>query len=110
MGLSGAQGMATNDDMVQALVSGAKAPMVVLAASKGREDAQEGPAWGGGVFTYALITVLRDSAVTYDLDKDGVIEVSELYRGLREIVTRETTGKQSPWLVRRDLIGDFALF
>jgi len=39
-----------------------------------------------------------------------VIELSELYRALRQVVARETGGQQNTWLVRQDLIGDFALF
>jgi len=36
--------------------------------------------------------------------------VSELYRALRSIVTSQTQGQQTPWLLRQDLIGGFALF
>jgi uncharacterized protein YecT (DUF1311 family) len=109
-GLSGSEGLATNDNAVSALLSGSRAPMLVFAASKGREFAHEDPKWDGGVFTYALTQILQDKTRGYDSDRDGVIELSELYRALREVVTRETAGRQNPWLVRQDLIGDFALF
>lgn len=109
-GLSGSEGLASNDQAAAALLSGTRAPMLVLAASKGREKSYEGKRWGGGAFTYALSQVLKNDSSTYDQDKDGTIGVSELYRGLREIVTRETGGRQTPWLARQDLIGDFALF
>ncbi len=109
-GLSGSEGLATNDQAAAALLSGTRAPMLVLAASKGREKSYEGKRWGGGVFTYALSEVLKNKSASYDHDRDGTIGVSELYRGLREIVTRETSGQQTPWLARQDLIGDFALF
>jgi hypothetical protein len=40
--------------------------------------------------------------------------VSELYRALKNAVTRETEngpwGVQTPWLERRNVVGDFALF
>jgi hypothetical protein len=39
-----------------------------------------------------------------------VIETSELYYALKSLVVRETGGEQTPWLVRQDLLGDFALF
>jgi len=84
--------------------------MLVLAASKGREEAQEGRKWGGGLFTYALIEILKSKRRDHDLNSNGAIEVSELYKGLRSIITLESSGEQTPWLVRRDLIGDFALF
>ena len=45
-----------------------------------------------------------------DIDGNGAIEVSELYRALKSTVARETQGEQTPWLARQDLIGDFALF
>jgi hypothetical protein len=106
-GLSGAEGLATNDDAVKAILSGVRAPMLVLAASKGREFSFEDPKWGGGAFTFALVETLRSKAAK---EGGGALNVSDLYRGVREIVIRETEGQQSPWLVRQDLIGDFALF
>jgi hypothetical protein len=109
-GLSGAEGLGTNDDAVASLLGGPRAPMLVLAASKGRQYSYEDPKWGGGAFTHALVEVLKSNWRSADLNGNGVIEVSELYRALRSIVTRETQGQQTPWLARQDLIGDFALF
>ena len=109
-GLSGAEGIGTNDDAVASLLSGARAPMLVLAASKGRQSSYEHKKWGGGAFTYALVEALQRNRQGADLDANGVIEVSELYRALRSIVARETQGQQTPWLARQDLIGDFAVF
>ncbi len=107
-GLSGAEGLATNDDAVKGLLSGAHAPVLVLAASKGRELSFEGEKWQGGVFTYALTKVLLEAA-TRDGAR-GALDVSALYRGLREVLAKETNGQQTPWLARQDLIGDFSLF
>ena len=109
-GLSGAEGLGTNDDAVASLLTGPRAPMLVLAASKGRQYSYEDPKWGGGAFTHALVEVLKTNWRSADLNGNGVIEVSELYRALRSIVTNETQGQQTPWLARQDLIGDFALF
>jgi hypothetical protein len=109
-GLSGSEGLTDNDEAAKALLAGSHAPMLVLAASKGRQLASEGPKWGGGVFTYAITKILDAKSGTYDVDGNGAIEVSELYRGLREILSRETGHQQSPWLVRQDLIGDFSVF
>ena len=107
-GLSGAEGLATNDDAVKGLLSGSHAPVLVLAASKGRELSFEGKKWQGGVFTYALTKVLLNAD-----RRDGALQpldVSALYQGLREVLAKETNGQQTPWLARQDLIGDFALF
>lgn len=109
-GLSGAEGLGTNDDAVSSLLSGAHAPMLVLAASKGRQYSYEDPKWGGGAFTHALVEVLQRNWRNADLNGNGVIEVSELYRALRSIVVQETQANQTPWLARQDLIGDFAIF
>jgi uncharacterized caspase-like protein len=109
-GLSGAEGLGTNDDAVASLLSGARAPMLVLAASKGRQFSYENKKWEGGAFTHALVEALQRNWQGGDLDGNGVIEVSELYRALRSIVARETQGNQTPWLARQDLIGDFAIF
>jgi hypothetical protein len=109
-GLSGAEGLGTNDDAVASLLSGTRAPMLVLAASKGRQYSYEDPKWGGGAFTYALVEALQRNWRGADLNGNGVIEVSELYRALRSIVVQETQANQTPWLARQDLIGDFAIF
>ena len=84
--------------------------MLVFAASKGRQLSEESPRWGGGLFTHAIIEALERNRAAHDLDGNGVIEVSELYLALKSIVVRESKGAQTPWLVRRDLIGNFALF
>ena len=109
-GLSGVEGLGTNDDAVNALLSGAHPPMLVLAASKGRQFSYEGSKWGGGVFTDALVETIQRNRQSYDLDHNGVIETSELYYALKSLVVRETGGEQTPWLVRQDLLGDFAVF
>ena len=109
-GLSGAEGLGTNDDAVGALLSETHAPMLVLAASKGRQSSYEGESWGGGVFTSALIDAIQRDRQRYDLDRNGAIEASELYYALKSIVVRQTGGQQTPWLVRQDLLGDFAIF
>ena len=85
-GLSGAEGLGTNDDAVASLLTGARAPMLVLAASKGRQFSYEDPKWGGGAFTHALVEVLQRNWRVADLNGNGVIEVSELYRALRSMV------------------------
>ena len=109
-GLSGSEGVGTNDDAVNALLAGDHPPMLVLAASKGRQSSLEGDHRDGGAFTTALIETLRSKRADYDFDRDEAIELSELYQGLRTILARETRGEQTPWLVRQDLLGDFVVF
>ena len=114
-GAAGMSGVASNDDAVSVLLSGRQAPMIVFAASKGRqfshEDKPGSPVrWSGGVFTYALIRALTDDRQSADLNGNGVLEVSELYRAVKSRVVTETQSEQTPWLVRHDIVGDFALF
>jgi hypothetical protein len=100
----------TNDEAVQSIVGRGGAPMVVLAASKGRQFSLEMGASGGGVFTQSLAVILGPGRAQFDSNRNGVLEVSEVYRSVKEIVTRVTSGQQTPWLVRRNLSGDFPLF
>lgn len=117
---SGATGIeenvASNDEAVSEILKGHSKPVLVLSASKGRQQSFEDSAssndkrWGGGVFTYALINAMTRDVRATDANGNGVLEISELYGAVKRTVVTETKGYQTPWLVRRDLIGDFALF
>jgi uncharacterized caspase-like protein len=105
----------SNDQAVSDLLGGHRAPILVFAASKGRQFSLEDPPgkpprWGGGVFTFALVRSLTDDRALTDSNANGALEISELYRAVKSRVVSETNGEQTPWLVRQDLIGDFALF
>jgi uncharacterized protein len=100
----------TNDEAVDAIAQRAGAPIVVLAASKGRQLSNEMPETGGGVFTQSLAAVLGPARAQADANRNGLLEVSEIYRTVKEIVAGQTSGGQTPWLVRRNLSGDFPLF
>ena len=103
------EAFASNDDAIAQIMSGAQAPMLVLAASKGRQFGEEMQGLGNGVFTHAVRRVLRADRSRHDTNRNGLIELSELYDGVRTIVAGLTKGRQTPWLVRSDLIGDFAV-
>lgn len=109
-GRSGSESASTNDAAVKALLSASRAPMLVFAASKGRQFSYEHTKWGGGLFTHAIVQALSVNRARHDRDSNGVIDVRELYTAAKEIVVRESKGDQSPWLVRRDLVGNFGLF
>ena len=53
------------------------------------------------------MTTDRDGS---DLNHDGLIELSELYAGLKRDVLRLSGGRQTPWIGRRGLVGDLTLF
>lgn len=109
-GQTGAQLQATNDDAVAAISGASRTPMLVFAASKGRQLSEEIGGAGGGVFTQVLAKLITQGRDEQDLNRNGVLEVSEIFRGLKDVVTQYTNGRQTPWLVRQDMVGDFAVF
>jgi hypothetical protein len=109
-GQTGVLQSTTNDEAVSTLIGQTKTPILVLAASKGRQFSEEMSAAGGGVFTQAIVRLLGSERAQYDRNHNGVLEISELYSGVKRVVTQITNGRQTPWLVRQELAGDFALF
>lgn len=109
-GLAGSSSFATNDDAAGALLTSSGAPMVVLAASKGRQVALEKGESGGGLFTTAIVEALSTRRGQADADANGVIDLGEFYTSVKSRVVDETDGAQSPWLARNLLVGDMALF
>jgi hypothetical protein len=108
---SGAAGIyTTNDAAVKSLLERVSSGIVVFSASKGRELSEETTAAGGGVFTSALVEVIAGNRARFDVDGNGAIEISELYRGVKGRVTASTEGRQTPWISRNEMVGDFALF
>ena len=97
-----------NDDYAAALMRDGKAGMVVLAAAKGREFSQE---WdnlmgGHGLFSYAVAQALGSDRKTADINRNGVVELSELYRYVKRTVAQMTGHAQTPWLSRDEIIGE----
>lgn len=105
--------------------------VVVFAASKGRQESLEfgtsnatrslvlegGPARivpavavgepGHGAFTGALVEGLAGAAP--DADGSGAIELGELETFVVQRVWQLTRGRQSPWIARREMVGDFVV-
>ena len=67
-------------------------------------DAGSLPA-GHGLFTSAVLEALAGRAP--DRDKSGALEVSELVDYVTERVRGASNGKQTPWVARREMFGDF---
>ncbi|WP_455274209.1 caspase family protein [Rhizobium herbae] len=109
-GLAGGSGLATNDELASELMNTSGAPLIILAASKGRQVALEDGRKGGGIFTSALVDALSKERDRVDRDSNGAIDLGELYSNVKLKVLSETGGKQSPWLARNLLIGDMTLF
>jgi uncharacterized caspase-like protein len=109
-GLSDRAAIAANDDAVSRLSTESGASMVVISASKGRQFSEENRALGGGVFSVALERVLTRERKVYDTDGNGAISLDELYRGIKAVAVREAQGRQTPWIARNQVFGDFDLF
>jgi uncharacterized caspase-like protein len=109
-GIAGSEAFATNDDAISALFTHTGAPMVVLAASKGRQLSHENREAGGGLFTVAFAQAIADERTKYDRDKSGLIDLGELYVAIKSRVSEATKGEQTPWLARNALVGEMSLF
>ena len=102
--------LATNDDAASQLVTASGASMIILSASKGRQLSEEDTSTGGGRFSVTIDNILSKRRSAFDLDGNGAISVAELYRGLKSEVVRDTAGRQTPWLSRNLMVGDFDIF
>jgi hypothetical protein len=100
----------TNDQAASRLVSQGGTPMVILSASKGRQFSEESGIAGGGHFSLAFARIIGKERAAFDLDKNGAIDLDELYQGLKQSVAKSTNGRQTPWLSRNEMTGNFPLF
>ena len=80
----------------------------VISSSSGNEYSLEGEQWKNGVFTYALLTGLKQH--TADANKDQTVTVSELQAYVIEQVSRLTEGGQNPTVRRENLEYDFIVY
>lgn len=116
---------ASNDDIATQALAAMPSHVVLFAASKGREFSYESPSVGGGLFSLAVADVIAGQRSEHDLDKNGMIEISELLRGVKHkvivegrvvreaVATREKwteVGTQTPWIARNLMVGDYSLF
>jgi hypothetical protein len=54
--------------------------------------------------------VLTKNRAFYDTDHSGLVDLSELYRGVKQIVMEKSQNRQAPWLARNGTVGDLSLF
>ena len=81
---------------------------VVISSASGNEYALEGEKWRNGVFTYALLSGLRDGKA--DANHDGSVTVGELQSYVINEVRGLTAGGQNPTVRRENLDYDFGVF
>jgi hypothetical protein len=104
---SGAAG-AANDEAISRFL-GRKAPITLIAASKGRQLSLEHEATGG-FFTKALVNAIGAERQATDVNGNGAIELAELYGAIKQQVVRETGYLQTPWIARNNMVGETPLF
>ena len=104
-----ADGLGTNEDAAAAFLD-RKSSMVVIAASKGRQYSQESAVIAGGLFTKAIEAALMTNRSRVDTNRNGTIELSELYGAVKRHVVEATAGDQTPWIARNNMIGEIPLF
>jgi hypothetical protein len=75
---------------------------VILTASGSREVAQESHEKRHGIFTYFLLEGLRGAA---DIDRDGRVDVDEIYKFVSQKVSSATRGRQNPMRKSPNLSG-----
>jgi hypothetical protein len=66
----------------------------VISSAGGMEFAMESSEWQNGLFTYCLLHGLKTKKA--DLNKDGIIMLSELQQYVATQVTQLSNGKQQP--------------
>jgi WD40 repeat protein/uncharacterized caspase-like protein len=80
----------------------------VISAAGATEYAVEGEQWTNGVFTYTLLSGLKDKKA--DMDKDGKIYLSELQEYLQMTVKEITGGQQQPTSRSENLANNFCIW
>ncbi len=117
-GAAGRVANATSDAVVETLFTTSGAPMVVLAASKGKQNSNEDAE--GGFFTSAIAAAITTKRRATDTDGNGVIDLRELYRAVKlpvaaaahkvQLADPDREHEQTPWLARNALVGEMSLF
>ncbi|HYG51022.1 MAG TPA: caspase family protein, partial [Flavobacteriales bacterium] len=79
----------------------------VIAAAGGMEYALESAEWNNGVFTYAVLSGLKDNSADYN--RDGIIRIDELKGYVTNRVVELTAGRQVPNARKENLNNNFII-
>ena len=102
-------GIKTSFELMQELFTNVSkgSGAVVISAAAGNSYALESDEWRNGVFTYCLLSGLKNRKA--DLNKDGTITVHELKEFVSKEVERLTEGAQKPTSRSENLEFDFKI-
>lgn len=109
-GLANRSRVATNDAAASLLTTASGSGIVIFSASKGRQYSEETPLLRGGRFSTAIEATVGKNKSLADSDLNGRISLKELYRAVKADVANGSDGRQTPWLARNQIFGDFDLF
>jgi hypothetical protein len=80
----------------------------VISAAGGNEFALESKDWNNGVFTYSILKGLKTNAA--DMNKDKVVDISELKFYVIDMVSELTAGKQTPTARKENEVNNFIIY
>lgn len=109
-GLADPRFVVSNDLIADRLTNQSGASILIFSATKGRQLSRESNEVKGGIFSVAFTYVISTDRKRFDLNADGHIQIGELYRGLKLQVASMEENRQTPWLSRNELFGDFSIF
>jgi WD40 repeat protein len=103
-------GIKTSFELMQELFANVSkgSGSVVISAAAGNSYALESDEWRNGVFTYSLLSGLKNG--TADQNKDDQITVTELKDFVSKEVERLTDGRQKPTSRKENLEFDFVIW
>ncbi|WP_192937627.1 tetratricopeptide repeat protein [Sinorhizobium meliloti] len=109
-GVANRSTVASNDIAASILTTASGSGIVILSASKGRQYSEETSLLRGGRFSTAIESTLGKNRTLADSDQNGRISLRELYRAVKASVASGSDGRQTPWIARNQVFGDFDLF
>ncbi len=80
----------------------------VISSAGGAEYAMESDTWKNGLFTYSFLTGLTNNKA--DLNKDGMVQISEIRTYVNKEVAKLSGGKQVPSSREENISSDFPIY
>jgi WD40 repeat protein len=100
-----------NNALAETFFNQHRGGVMVFSASKGRQFSMESASFGNGsgVFTHALVEALGAKSRIADSNRNRYVEFMEMVSYVTRRVNAITGGRQTPWLSRKEMLGDLPL-